>query len=240
MTAPERAWLAPESVLSSVDPGFAAACGQLLARQSESGHLDAKTRALLRVGLSAQVSYLQPTAVSTHVTEALAAGATVSEIVETLELICQQGMSSFGMGIPILAEELRAAGVPVDEAQLDADKAATKDSFTTSGPRPRPWGTLFDVVLRLDPELFDIIVRFIDSPWATGTLEPKVREFVTVAMDAAPTNRYPDGFRRHVRKAIAEGATAGELLEVITLAASTALATCDVALPMLRDAVEGA
>lgn len=239
MAQPEIAagWLAPDSLLSREASGFADACRELLARPAQSGHLDEKTRALLRVGLSAQVSFAQPRAVAEQVASALAAGATPREVIETLELICQQGMSTFGVGVPIVADELRAAGMAVDAVELNDEQAAVKAAFTTDGPRPRPWGPLFDVVLRLDPRLFDIIVRFIDAPWATGTLSPKVRELITVAMDAAPTNRYPDGLRRHVRKAINEGATAGELLEVLTLAASTALLTCELGEPALRAAM---
>lgn len=233
----ETGWLVPDSVLSLHAPGFADACRELLARPAQSGHLDEKTRALLRVGLSAQVSFAQPRAVAEQVARALAVGATAGEVIETLELICQQGMSALGVGVPIVADELRAAGMAVDDGELDDRQAAVKAAFTTEGPRPRPWGQLFDVVIRLDPRLFDIIVRFIDAPWATGSLSPKVRELITVAMDAAPTNRYPDGLRRHVRKAINEGATAGELLEVLTLAASTALLTCELGEPALRDAM---
>jgi alkylhydroperoxidase/carboxymuconolactone decarboxylase family protein YurZ len=45
-----------------------------------------------------------------HIRGALAAGATVEEIMEVLKLCVVQGVQACNLGVPILAEELERAG----------------------------------------------------------------------------------------------------------------------------------
>ena len=42
-------------------------------------------------------------------------------------------------------------------------------------------------------------------PWRNGPLEPKVKELVLLAMDAAATHLFEPGIRQHVRNAIGTG-----------------------------------
>lgn len=230
-----REWERHWEGLLRLEPEFFEASAALLDDHWRDSVLEPKVKELILFALAAQVTTLHRPAMRVHLANALRYGATPNDIVEVLELVCQQGMSSFGVGIPIVVEELRAAGPAIDDGPLDARRAEIKERFSAGGPRPRPWSPLFEGLLRLDPQFFETLTRFIDAPWREGGLEPKVKELITVAMDVACTHLYENGLRRHVRKAIAEGAGGRELVEVIEMAAGTALISIEIAIPALLD-----
>jgi alkylhydroperoxidase/carboxymuconolactone decarboxylase family protein YurZ len=49
----------------------------------------------------------------------------------------------------------------------------------------------------------------------SGVLEPKVIEFLAIAVDASCTHMYAPGTRRHIRRALELGATKEELTAVL-------------------------
>ena len=59
---------------------------------------------------------------------------------------------------------------------------------------------------------------FQDGPAREGHLEPKVREFIYIAIDGAVSHLYERGLRRHIEDALRLGATKEEVLQVIMLA----------------------
>lgn len=71
-----------------------------------SGVLSAKDVELLSIALDTSVTHMYAPGTRRHITGALAAGATVSEIMAVLQLCVAFGSSSLQMGVPILAEEL--------------------------------------------------------------------------------------------------------------------------------------
>ena len=58
------------------------------------------------------------------------------------------------------------------------------------------------VLLELAPDLFEAYVEFSSVPWKTGTLEPKVKEMIYIAFDAAATHLYVPGLKLHLRNAV--------------------------------------
>ncbi len=56
------------------------------------------------------------------------------------------------------------------------------------------------------------------NPWIGGLLPRKFIELVGVGLNAACTNLNPDGTRRHIRAALAAGATRDEILFVLKCA----------------------
>ena len=65
-------------------------------------------------------------------------------------------------------------------------------------------------MLELDPELFAAYTEFSSVPWRSGTLSPKVKEFVYIAFDTAATHLYVKGLKLHIENAIGYGATPQE------------------------------
>ena len=57
----------------------------------------------------------------------------------------------------------------------------------------RYWTPFWDGLLELDKDFFEAYTNFSSVPWRTGPLEPKVKEFVYIAVDAAATHLYVPG-----------------------------------------------
>ena len=79
------------------------------------------------------------------------------------------------------------------------------------------WNEFLDGLLELDPDFFAAYAELAAVPWRQGPLEPKVKELILLAMDAAATHMYEPGVREHTRNALALGATAAEIMEVLEL-----------------------
>jgi alkylhydroperoxidase/carboxymuconolactone decarboxylase family protein YurZ len=102
------------------------------------------------------------------------------------------------------------------------------------------WSDALQALLDHDPGFFAAYLDLSAVPWRSGTLEPKVKELIHVAVDGAATHLYEPGFRQHVRLAIEHGATKEELLEVLELTATLGIHACTVGVPLLQEELEEA
>ncbi|MEC8109578.1 MAG: carboxymuconolactone decarboxylase family protein, partial [Pseudomonadota bacterium] len=73
------------------------------------------------------------------------------------------------------------------------------------------WNEFWEGLLTLDPEFFTAYLKFSSIPWSPGVLEPKVKEFIYIAIDAATTHLYEPGLRIHIENAFKYGATKEEI-----------------------------
>src|SRR5262245_9427376 len=80
------------------------------------------------------------------------------------------------------------------------------------------WAPFHDGLLDLKPAFLEAYLKFQDGPARSGHLEPKVREFMYIAIDGAVSHLYDRGLRRHIADALRLGATKEEVLQVIMLA----------------------
>ena len=80
------------------DPKWAESCVKMTTNPWESGVLPRKFIELVGVALNA--------ACTSHIHNALQAGATMEEIMEVLKLCVVQGVQACNLGVPILAEEM--------------------------------------------------------------------------------------------------------------------------------------
>jgi alkylhydroperoxidase/carboxymuconolactone decarboxylase family protein YurZ len=102
------------------------------------------------------------------------------------------------------------------------------------------WSDIWNDVLALDPEFFEAYLRFSSVPWRKGTLAPKVKEFIYVAIDAATTHLYEPGTRIHVRNALKHGATREEIMEVFELVSVLGIHSCTHGVPILLEELRAA
>jgi alkylhydroperoxidase/carboxymuconolactone decarboxylase family protein YurZ len=72
----------------------------------KSGVMSTKDVELLSIALDASVTHMYAPGTRRHIQNALKAGATMEEIMEILKLCVVQGVQTFNIGLPILAEEL--------------------------------------------------------------------------------------------------------------------------------------
>jgi alkylhydroperoxidase/carboxymuconolactone decarboxylase family protein YurZ len=196
-----------------------------------SGPLDAKTKELVYIAMDAAATHMYEPGIRQHVRLALRHGATAQEIMEVLELTATLGIHACTVGVPILVEELEAAGRPLSR-ELTPRMEEVKAEFE----RKRGyWNAFWDDMLVLDPEFFDAYTQFSGVPWTSGVLEPKVKELIYTAFDVAATHLYTPGLRQHIRNALGYGATAEEVLEVIELVSVIGIHACTVGVPILLE-----
>ena len=72
----------------------------------QSGVMSPKEVELLSIALDASFTHMYAPGTRRHIKNALKAGATMEEIMEVLKLCVVQGVQTFNLGLPILAEEL--------------------------------------------------------------------------------------------------------------------------------------
>lgn len=120
---------------------------------------------------------------------------------------------------------------------LTARQQALKERFVEGRGY---WAPFWDGLLALDPDFFEAYIEFSTVPWKNGTLEPKVKELIYIAIDAATTHLYEPGLRIHLRNAFKHGATKEEVMEVYELVSVLGLHTLTMGVPALLDELEQA
>ena len=91
-----------------IDPDFLEAYLAFRSVPQSNGPLPQKTKELILVAINAATTHLYGPGVRRHIQNALKAGATREEILETIQLTTVMGIHSCNLAIPILMEELAA------------------------------------------------------------------------------------------------------------------------------------
>jgi alkylhydroperoxidase/carboxymuconolactone decarboxylase family protein YurZ len=216
----------------ALDPGFFECYLQLAAHPWRHGGLEPKIKALVQLSVDAAATHLYGPGVRHHMRRALALGASPDEVIETLELTATMGIHAINVGVPILLEELEAAGQPVESGALSARQEEIKAEFSA---KRGYWNAFWDGVLRLDEEFFAAYTAFSSWSWEHGVLEAKVKELIYTAFDCSATHMFEPGLRQHVRNALALGATREEIMEVFELASGIGAKAFAVGAPVLRE-----
>jgi alkylhydroperoxidase/carboxymuconolactone decarboxylase family protein YurZ len=220
-----------------IDPEFLASYLDLSMVPWRKNHLDAKTKELMYIALDANATHMYLPGVRQHIKAALKLGVTPQEIMEVLELAATLGIHAMNIGVPILVEVLQEKGLRTGPAPLNEYQEQLKAEFTKVRGY---WHSFWDEMLELDPELFAAYTAFSSVPWQTGTLEPKVKEFVYIAFDTAATHLYVKGLKLHIENAIGYGATAQEILEIMEIASVLGIHAVTSAVPILLEELDEA
>jgi alkylhydroperoxidase/carboxymuconolactone decarboxylase family protein YurZ len=141
-------------------------------------------------------------------------------------------------GLPILVDELRKCGrgAEVKDGPLSAEQEKLKQEFVANRGY---WNPVWEQLLQHSPEFFDAYSQLSSVPWKYGTLEPKIRELIYIAIDAATTHLYLPGLRTHIRNALGHGATVAEIMEVLQLTSSIGIHTVTEGAPILLEEARG-
>jgi alkylhydroperoxidase/carboxymuconolactone decarboxylase family protein YurZ len=118
----------------------------------------------------------------------------------------------------------------------ETDKASVAEPRTTSGP----WDSALALLREWEPAWAETCVQMTTNPWTTGVLSRKFIELVSVGLNAACTNLNPDGTRRHIRAALAAGATRDEILFVLKCATVMSIHSCSLGAPILLEEAKAA
>ncbi|PWR21646.1 carboxymuconolactone decarboxylase family protein [Zavarzinia compransoris] len=224
--------------LLSLSPDFFKAYLDLSSVPWKHGTLEPKVRELIYIAIDASTTCLYEPGLRIHIQNALKYGATREEIMEVYQLTSVLGMHTFTMGMPALVDEMRKAGRGAEiDRPMDARQLALKEQFVANRGY---WNDFWDALLTLDPNFFAVFLEFSSVPWKHGRLEPKVKEFIYIAIDAATTHLYEPGLRVHIRNALKYGATVQEIMEVYQLTSILGMHTCTLGVPVLLDELEKA
>lgn len=225
-------WNATLEQVLAVDAEFFAAYLDLSAVPARTGPLDAKVKELVFVAIDAAATHLDADGLRIHIARALDAGASQAEIVETLQLTATLGIHAANIGVPLLLTALDEAGRRPAPEPLSARQEELKAQFTATRGY---WHEFWDGILELDPEFFAAYLAYSAHPWHHGVLEPKVKELIYIAFDAAATHLYVPGLKLHIDNALGYGATAAEVMEVLEIATGLGMKAVTTGIPILMD-----
>ena len=99
-------------------------------------------------------------------------------------------------------------------AELDPRRQKLKDEFIAARGY---WSDIWDGVLGSRPNSSRPTAPSPRCPGEHGTLPPKIKELIYVAIDASTTHLYDPGTRVHIANALRYGATRDEVMEVLQL-----------------------
>lgn len=204
----------------------------------KNGTLEPKIKEFMYIAIDASTTHLYEPGLRIHLENALKYGATKDEIMEVYQLTSVLGMHTITMGVPALIDEMNNAGLgdQIDRSYSERQLEIKEEFVKHRGY----WSDFWDDLLALDPEFLSIYQKFSSLPWERGHLEPKVKEFIYIAIDVATTHLYEPGLRIHIKNALKYGATVQEIMEVYQLVSVLGMHTCTMGVPVLIDELEKA
>lgn len=219
--------------LLEVSPGYFEAALDLWALPHKSGPLEPKVREFILIAVNSAVTHIHEPGLRIHIRNALNHGASEEELIEVLQLTSILGVHALSMGVPILVDELDKAGNAgeIEKLLADPERQATKAEFIKLRGY---WDDFWNGLLAFDHEFFKAYLKY-SLAGQKGPLDPKIKEFIYIAIDAAATHLYEPGLRVHYRKAIACGATAEEIMQVLQITGEIGMQTSTSGIPVLID-----
>jgi len=97
------------------------------------------------------------------------------------------------------------------------------------------WSSSVETALAFDEEYLARYAAVASYSYDEGALDPRVRELILLAVNSAVTHLYRDGIRLHVRNALEEGATAGEIMEVFEIVSVLGIHSMSIGVEVLID-----
>jgi alkylhydroperoxidase/carboxymuconolactone decarboxylase family protein YurZ len=223
-----------ESILR-IDDAFLNAYLQLSVVPLKHNHLDNKVKEFIYIAINASSTHMFTPGVAMHLKAAVEFGASRAELMEVLELASLVGIHAANLGVEVLLETLNEEGIAPRTHGEDERSAGLRHRFVgTHGY----WDASWDALLRIDPDFFEAYAGFAAIPMKSGTLEPKVKELVLCALDAAATHLYRPGMKTHMRNALRHGATQDEIMEVLEIVSVIGIHGALIAAPMLEQSFE--
>ena len=217
------------ATLRQWDASWADACQKMSTNPWRSGVLSDKLAELIGIAVNAACTNLNPEGTRRHIRRALAAGASRDEILFVLKCASVMAIHSCSLGAPILMEEAKAAGVSAKQ------RPATPTPFCDRMRSIGQWNAAWDPFLALDPTWTDEFMATGAGIYGNGVMSAKDTELLSIAFDASYTHMYAPGTRRHIRNALAAGASIEEIMDVLKLCVAQGVQACNLGVPILAE-----
>ena len=227
-------WARFHDVLLENAPEFLKAYVSFQAAPTRSKVLDQKLCEFIYIAIDASVNHMYERGAWRHMEYALKAGATKEELLQVILLTTVVAAHHpIDAGVRILAEELGGAD---REPRLTEAQQAAKDAYVEATGH---WPQGGDFLLARTGGFAEAYMEYGTSTWAAGPLSKRDKELIALAVCAAPTTLFEPGMRRHIKGALAAGATPEEIGTVLQLAAAVSVHTCTIAIPRWDDVLNG-
>lgn len=232
MTAPDERtgpWDPPAfDQFAEWDAAWSQACLDMTTDPWTSGVLPPAVIELVCIAVNAACTNLQASGTRRHIRAALAAGASRDEILMVVKMASLLSIHSCSLGAPILLEEAAAAGVKPRHKSGDPATPVC-DRLRAVGQWNDAWSPFYD----LAPGWTECFIAAGIPVYTGGVLAPKLAELLSIAFDASFTHMYAPGTRRHIKAALAHGATVEEIMEVLKLCVIAGVEAANLAIPIL-------
>lgn len=197
----------------------------MLENAAEGGALTELESALIEMAVHASPATLDFDRAEEAARAALAAGASPAQLHETLVLVSGLGVHTLMAGSPRIGALAREAGDPPMLGGLDQtqealwEKHVGNDRYWQGFERAVPG--FLEALLRQSPAAFAAFFAYCRLPWETGAVPARLKELISLAVDASPTHRYGPGFRLHLSNAIKLGVGRRSVLGALDIAAAS-------------------
>lgn len=225
-TGPWDDWVLAQ--LREWDPEWGQTCAGMATNPWRSQILPRRLVELVGVAVNAACTNLNADGTRRHIRRALDAGASRDEVLMVLKMAALLAIHVCSLGAPILLEEAKAAGVT---AKSKPTASPACDNMKAMGQ----WNAAWDPFFALDPEWTNEFMATGLGIYKTSVLPQKEVELLSIAFDVAYTHMYAPGTRRHIRNALAAGATLEEIMEVFKLCVVQGVQALNLAVPILAD-----
>ena len=231
-------WVSFNDGLLAYSPDFLRTYLDYAGVPARTGPLSPRLRELIYVAIDTSTTHMFAQGLAIHIRKALQCGCTLIELIEVMQLATTQGLDSVAVGVDLIVEEMEAAGMVSPQLQTPAtsEMQALKRNYVHEFG---DWPEWCERLLRLAPEYFKEMTALLAAPSVTGALDHKTRTLISLALAAAPTHLDRDAMRLHIRRALRQGATAEELLEVMQLVAHLGIHACVIGVPLIVEAATG-
>lgn len=217
------------ATLEELDPSWAGAARAMSTNPWVRGVLALRFVELVSVAICTACTNLDRAGVRTHIRAALAAGASRDEILTIIKMGTVMSIHSCSLGAPILIEEAGADAIAACVKPASATPAC--DRMKSIGQ----WNKAWDPFFQLDPQWTEQFMTTGAGIYGAGTFNPKEIELLSIAFDASFTHMYAPGTRRHIKGALAAGASVAEIMEVLKICVAHGVAACNLSIPILAE-----
>jgi len=231
-TTENSPWASSLDKLAEWDPEGADTLLRVGASPWKSGVLRRKEVELISLALHCACTNLNEPGTHRQIRAALDAGATRDEVLWVLKGGAAMALHSCSLGVPILLEEMKAAGVTAPDRPRPETPAC--DAMKAMGQ----WNTAWDPFYELSPLWTEEFLAFGVGLYTGDLFTPKFIELISIAFDASVTHMYAPGTRRHIKGALAAGATPEEIMAVLQICVSMGLQAVAQGVPILAEELE--
>jgi len=217
--------------LRAYDAGWAELGLAVAANPWRSGVLPLKLVELIGVAVNAACTNLNADGTRRHIRGALEAGASRDEILTVLKMASFLSIHTCSLGAPILLEEAKAAGAPSPAELRGPVETPVCEATRKAGMWNEAWTPFYD----LDPLWTEQFMAAGIPIYGGGVFSQKDAELLSIAFDASITHMYAPGTRRHIKAALAQGATVQEIMEVLKACVAQGVQAANLGVPILAE-----